>query len=89
MTYREDLDRWDLDRPQDKPYALIQWKGTDVRMDLICLGCGAELALYGMFFHQVECEYCGHTHEMKALVEYRTADPDTYPRRAKLSSDES
>jgi len=63
---------WSIDRsvnPPDK--AFIQWKGTDVCMDLTCLGCGERLHVHGDFAYYVRCHVCDQLH---CFVGYRASD---------------
>ena len=39
------------------PYARIQWKGTDVCMDVQCV-CGKHFHADGWFAHYVRCPFC-------------------------------
>lgn len=41
-----------------EPHAWIQWKGTNVCMDVYCK-CGAHLHVDAMFAYHVECGSCG------------------------------
>lgn len=43
---------------QENPYGWIQWKGTDVSIDLYC-ECGHLGHFYGEFFYHFECSACG------------------------------
>jgi len=54
--------------------AFIQWKGTKVCMDFVCLACGRDLHVDGEFAYSVECLECGAIHEMHAMVGYRRND---------------
>jgi hypothetical protein len=42
----------------DEPHGWIQWKGTDVCIDLHCK-CGTHGHIDGSFMYQVRCEDCG------------------------------
>ena len=55
-------------------WAFIQWKGTDVCMDLTCLGCGTRLHVDDDFAYAVECVTCGTFMEMSCYVSYRKID---------------
>lgn len=46
---------WEV--PPDGAHAWIQWKGTDVCMDIHC-PCGALLHLDGDFAYSIECGRC-------------------------------
>lgn len=63
------------------PCARIQWKGTDVCMDVICK-CGAMYHIDGEFCHFVKCPRCGKTFACApeiALVEVQNSDADPLP----------
>lgn len=62
---------FDLSAEQPVPNAFIQWKGTDVCMDVQC-ECGAALHHDGYFANVVQCPHCQAIYEMPAFV---------YPRR--------
>jgi len=49
------------------PRGWIQWKGTDVCMDIHC-GCGAIDHVDGDFAYFVQCEYCGRIYEVSSSV---------------------
>lgn len=42
----------------DEPHAWIQWKGTDVCMDIRC-PCGELGHIDGLFAYQIKCSACG------------------------------
>lgn len=46
------------DNPEGPAHAWIQWKGTDVCMDLHCI-CGAHGHIDGDFVYSVQCRDCG------------------------------
>ncbi len=45
----------------------IQWKGTDVCMDIHCL-CGELTHVDGEFGYYVECSKCGRVYEVDPTV---------------------
>lgn len=47
-----------LDNPNDIPHGWIQWKGTDVCIDLHC-ACGTHGHFDGDFMYKVQCKDCG------------------------------
>lgn len=49
----------------------IQWKGTDVCMDLRC-SCGAHNHVHGEFAYFIACGKCGQVYEMGTSI---TATP--------------
>jgi hypothetical protein len=46
----------------------IQWKGTDVCMDVHCK-CGAHLHIDGYFAYTVKCAHCGTAYMMNGHIE--------------------
>lgn len=46
------------DNPEGESHGWIQWKGTDVCMDLYCL-CGVQEHFDGDFFYSYQCSECG------------------------------
>ena len=44
------------------PHGWVQWKGTDVCVDLHCT-CGAHLHHDGYFMYYIQCEECGQFYE--------------------------
>jgi hypothetical protein len=60
---------WSL-RKMERPYAFIQWKGTDVCMDFKCL-CGGQFHLDAYFCYKVRCGGCGREYEMSCHIEAR------------------
>jgi len=48
---------------RDKPHAWLQWKGTDVCVDLHC-ECGAHLHYDGAFLYYWRCPHCKRIWEM-------------------------
>lgn len=51
-------DAWNLqDLREDEPHGWIQWKGTDVCMDLHCV-CGELSHVDGTFVYHVKCPNC-------------------------------
>ncbi len=51
-----------------KPHGWIQWKGTDVCMDLHCL-CGELTHVDAMFTYAVRCGKCKRTYYVNGHVE--------------------
>lgn len=50
-----------------KPYGFIQWKGTDVCMDIHCI-CGAHEHYDGDFLYYYKCKTCGRIFEVGSSV---------------------
>ena len=68
MTIKE---TWDT-----KTQAFIQWKGTDVCMDIHCPSCGAHNHYDTDFCYTVSCGSCGIVMEMSTHVSFRVMDPE-------------
>lgn len=54
--------------PRETPSAFIQWKGTDVCLDLHCR-CGAHSHFDGYFAYALRCPACGGVFDMPTTVE--------------------
>ena len=52
---------------QDQPHGWIQWKGTDVCIDLYC-ACGAHLHFDGTFLYHWICPHCQRHYESGSHV---------------------
>lgn len=61
---------WDRQtKPEEgKPYAWIQWKGTEVCMDVWC-ECGDWGHLDGDFIYYVKCASCGRVYMTNGHIE--------------------
>jgi hypothetical protein len=55
------------DTPQDNPHGWIQWKGTDVCMDVHC-ECGAHGHIDDEFAYFYRCAQCGATYAVGQVV---------------------
>jgi hypothetical protein len=64
------MSEWDTSKE-----AFIQWKGTDVCMDLHCPKCGYHNHYDGFFGYAVECCKCKAVWKMNCYVTFREADP--------------
>jgi hypothetical protein len=51
----------------------IQWKGTDVCMDVFCQ-CGAQHHFDGDFAYAVQCGYCEQVFELDCVVAMRPVE---------------
>lgn len=49
------------------PRTFVQWKGTDLCMDLMC-PCGCDSHIDGMFAYYVECPSCHAIYEMPTQI---------------------
>jgi len=57
---------FDIERPT--PHCWIQWKGTDVCMDVHC-NCGVIGHIDGEFAYHVKCPNCGRVYAVDGHVE--------------------
>lgn len=53
---------------RERPYAWIQWKGTEVCCDIHC-ACGAHHHFDGDFMYYVKCPDCGQVYEMDGHIQ--------------------
>lgn len=51
-----------------EPYGWIQWKGTDVCIDIHCK-CGKFTHFDGAFMYFVQCPYCNQIYEASGLID--------------------
>jgi len=64
------------DNPEGDAHGWIQWKGTDVCMDLHCK-CGAFMHFDGGFFYHFKCPHCSRKYAVGqnvALIELTDAE---------------
>ena len=77
MTYKHaktEQEAYDLqDTHEGKPHASIQWKGTDVCMDVRCL-CGYHSHVDATFAYYFRCKHCGRTFLVGRYVELIEVD---------------
>ena len=59
-------------RPEG-PHAWIQWKGTDVCMDVHC-ACGEQVHLDGYFAYHIKCGACGQVYECDGHIKLHPLD---------------
>src|SRR5665213_2819957 len=70
----------DGERFKDQPHGWIQWKGTDVCIDIHC-GCGEALHADTDFLYSFICPHCGRHYQMGshvAIYELSKADSDEW-----------
>ena len=61
---------WTLqDIRQDKPHGWIQWKGTNVCMDIHCR-CGEISHIDAEFCYYVKCPYCNTVYFCNGHIEF-------------------
>ena len=56
------------DKYEGKPHGWIQWKGTDVCMDIHCK-CGAHCHVDAEFAYNVKCMECGTVYACNGHIE--------------------
>ena len=66
----------------------IQWKGTDVCLDVHCPRCGFHSHYDGYFAYYVRCAGCGAVWELGTSVTLREWPPDVAPPIAPLEDAE-
>jgi len=60
---------WDIqDTQKGKPHGWIQWKGTDVCMDIHCK-CGGMSHVDAEFAYHIKCPYCGAVYFLNGHIE--------------------
>lgn len=65
-----------------EPHGWIQWKGTDVCLDLHC-ECGKLSHFDGDFCYHIKCGYCGKVYECDGHI--RIHQLDFEPEETKVS----
>jgi len=61
---------WDIqERRTDQPHGWVQWKGTDVCMDVHC-ACGGMSHVDADFVYHVKCPYCGRVYFCNGHIEF-------------------
>ncbi len=69
-------DAWDIqERYIDKPHGWIQWKGTDVCMDIHC-ACGEMSHVDATFAYHVKCPHCGRIYFCNGNIELIELEQD-------------
>ena len=54
--------------PSKDPHGWIQWKGTDVCIDIHCT-CGESTHIDGDFMYHIQCPHCKQIYEANGHVE--------------------
>lgn len=62
-----------LSMEQPKVHGWIQWKGTDVCMDVHC-ECGSMTHIDGGFIYHIKCASCGRVYEVDGHVRLHKLD---------------
>lgn len=65
----EEAQKVDFKDDRDIAYGWIQWKGTDVCMDINC-SCGELTHVDGDFAYHVKCAYCGKVYYCNGHIEF-------------------
>ena len=58
-----------------KPHGWLQWKGTDVCMDVYCI-CGRHSHIDCDFTYNIKCPYCGRVYMVNGHVEFILIDEE-------------
>lgn len=66
---------YDNDNPKTPAYGWIQWKGTDVCIDLHCI-CGTHGHVDGDFMYSVKCKDCGRKYAVGQNIKLIPLDTD-------------
>ncbi len=56
-----------------RPCGLIQWKGTDVCVDIYCK-CGKQMHFDGDFMYYVKCPHCNQVYECGGWIKLHPID---------------
>ena len=64
---------WERPRDPDDGYGKIQWKGTEICMD-VTLPCGCCPHIDGGFAYFIRCD-CGHVYQTGTYVAFRKVTP--------------
>lgn len=63
------------DNPSNSAHGSIQWKGTDVCIDLHCK-CGKHMHFDGEFFYNFKCPHCDRSYAVGQNIALIELDPD-------------
>lgn len=69
-----------LSTPHPEPHGWIQWKGTDVCMDVKC-ACGEHTHIDEEFCYHIKCGKCGRVYECDGHI--RLIELDFEPENTK------
>jgi hypothetical protein len=62
-----------LDIKHERPHGWIQWKGTNVCMDIHC-SCGESTHIDAEFLYHVKCGACGRVYECDGHITLHPLD---------------
>lgn len=65
-----------------RPHGWIQWKGTDVCMDIHCV-CGESTHIDGEFMYYIKCGACGRVYECDGHIQLHLLDHE--PENTKVT----
>ena len=74
-----------LDMPHPEPHGWIQWKGTDVCMDVHC-ACGEHTHIDSSFTYHIKCGKCGQVYECDGHIKLHPMPFE--PESTKVTSDD-
>ena len=61
---------WEVqDKREGQPHGWVQWKGTDVCMDIYC-ECGCHSHIDAEFAYSVKCPSCGAVYSCNGHIEF-------------------
>ena len=60
---------------KEKPYGWIQWKGTNVCIDIHCV-CGESVHFDGDFMYFIKCPYCNRIYECDGNIKLTEKNED-------------
>lgn len=66
-TFHEYFEKLQEKEPKYDAHGWIQWKGTDVCMDVTCK-CGEGAHIDAMFFYAYKCSACGTVYAVSQVV---------------------
>lgn len=67
---KDKLEAWLIqDKKEGQPHGWIQWKGTDVCMDIHCK-CGCHSHVDAEFAYHVKCPECGAVYFCNGHIEF-------------------
>lgn len=73
--YWAEVHQPESDSFKGKPHGRIQWKGTDVCMDVHCV-CGSHGHIDADFFYHYECKGCGRKYAVGEHVNLIELNPE-------------
>lgn len=80
----EDFPSLAANKDRKPPYGWIQWKGTEVCMDIHC-ECGADLHIDAEFCYHIKCVRCGAIYECSGYIDLHKLNHE--PENVKMPFD--